>query len=569
MALHRAQDRLMPTLNGNVLKTGGSLDLAKGQFGVFEVENVTRNGLKTLTAADILSLDQRDRIQLRLGKHENSLTRTRDNKNEESRVFRVGDIEKIEVFAPSTKKKVDDIIIGYNGQEGSEITLEKGDNHKINITISGRTVGMLGTKGSTYSFDIYLTKEDEETTNQEIVEKAVEYLNNNTYVADMIPITEFLEITPVNSENTTLDGEDRKFYHLEVVDSGDSNALGQLQSQYQERIVRTGRKGLTSTYTLIGEETPEDYVVEAGQVLADCGDCPEGYTPDNEENPTFCTKDETEEFSWTTGETCKVTTEEYSLVLADDECGEDRLEDLQEFYPDLTIAKGESFACQTEYTTEVTSEMVCEECDPMFQALFVTEAPEDFGFTSWVKAEKEYNPEAKMGIRIKGKDIMSTPSEFFKDDVPFINSSIHVTVAGGQPWATSSSYKTGTKGGFAVKVLSRAADLSNLGGDMWPLEQRDRTYFNKYSNRSQNTDSVQAQFDKFLNGRESVLDANTQYVIYSIKVNVPTRTQGFNKVLNEGFFYNISAPIGQHADIEEIVNALAEVNGLDEVEVYA
>jgi hypothetical protein len=53
---------------------------------------------------------------------------------------------------------------------------------------------------------------------------------------------------------------------------------------------------------------------------------------------SFCNPDDSEEFEWVEGDECNATSETYSIVLPDNDCGETRLAELQSAYPDLTIA---------------------------------------------------------------------------------------------------------------------------------------------------------------------------------------------------------------------------------------
>lgn len=56
------------------------------------------------------------------------------------------------------------------------------------------------------------------------------------------------------------------------------------------------------------------------------------------EASAFCTDSSTTTTAWTQGDSCNATTEQYTLNLRDNECGEDRLAELQAAYPGLTIA---------------------------------------------------------------------------------------------------------------------------------------------------------------------------------------------------------------------------------------
>jgi len=117
MSLHRGFDRFLPTLNGNVMKQGGSLDLAKGQLGVFDARSSGRNGLKAISNFSGLSKDTR--LQVKVGVNELDLARTQANFNKGTRTFRLSEITGLDVFAPSANKRVDDFIVGYNGNEDS------------------------------------------------------------------------------------------------------------------------------------------------------------------------------------------------------------------------------------------------------------------------------------------------------------------------------------------------------------------------------------------------------------------------------------------------------------------
>src|SRR5690606_15504394 len=69
----------------------------------------------------------------------------------------------------------------------------------------------------------------------------------------------------------------------------------------------------------------------------------------------------------------------------------------------VIVTQDSDIACQTTYQTEILTNIVCEECDPVFRDILNSEAPEDFEFVSWEKEEKTYSPTAKMGIRFRAK----------------------------------------------------------------------------------------------------------------------------------------------------------------------
>lgn len=87
--------------------------------------------------------------------------------------------------------------------------------------------------------------------------------------------------------------------------------------------------------------------------------------------------------AWVSGDTCNLYTKDYYIDLKDTVCGDSRLTELQEAFPDLTITEDTSVEhenCRRRFTTTVTSNVVCEDCEtpePIF------EAPEDFSGERW------------------------------------------------------------------------------------------------------------------------------------------------------------------------------------------
>jgi hypothetical protein len=87
--------------------------------------------------------------------------------------------------------------------------------------------------------------------------------------------------------------------------------------------------------------------------------------------------------SWVAGDTCTVSTQQYYIDLKDSVCGDSRLAELQDNYPNLTITEDtttEHSNCRRRYLTTVTSNVVCEGCET---PEYIFEAPIDFSFESW------------------------------------------------------------------------------------------------------------------------------------------------------------------------------------------
>lgn len=547
MGLHKGWDRGMFTLNGNVMTSGGSINLAKGQLGIFDAKQRTKDGLVAIN--DFSSASRKDLFQLQVGNNDIRVTRGLANKSRKSRNFKISEVVDLQVYMPNQEKKVDKFLIGYDGiSADTALTFEKGVTEVMSIKLSGGLIEILGYEEGCTTLNVHFEKEREDQTNQEVVEKAVEALKRDV-LKEMVPVTDAINVSVINSENPeTITGEGHTFYNLELTDEGDSNALGMVQAQYGLDVKRTERDGLISTYTLLlptSSGTPDAFVKEDETTVA-----------------------------WTDGEECQATTEEFTIQLADNDAEGDRLAELEAAYPDLTIAVKEvetdpvSGACQTVYTTNVTSNVVCEDCDPILRDSFETEAPRDFGIHSWVSTPAEFSETALMGIKIEGKETVQVPGEYLRDGVPFIDTSVRVSVAGGFRSSSYMSFTEGTGDRFPVKVLQRAEDLENLGGNLWELEDRSFTYFQGYD-RHRNADGHQNEYIKALLGEESVLKGNAQYITYVLTVQPKSHSQGFASKLEETFNYTIFVEVGKQEEVETLLNSLAEAAGLDEVQAIA
>ena len=549
MAIHNAWGRFLPTLNGNVINGGeGSLNLAKGELGIFNAKTKTIDGL---TAQDTFTgASANDQFEIHLGMQNNGINRSYGNKSKKSRRFKLSEVRGLEKFNPSSEKIVDKFLIGYDGiNDNTQLDfsdLAVGDTEMVSIKLEKGIIELLGYEYGCMLLNLHFEKESENQTNQEIVERAVRSLKDKT-LKENIPVTDAISFEPTNNENPAVgslaNAVEHTFYNLEVNDSGNSNALAEVVAQFGDDVKRTNREGNVSTYTLLlptiaTSGVPADFVAPNGDTV-----------------------------TWTIGEACNAVTQEYLIQVPDISATGDRLAELQAAFPNLTIAVEQEGGndvegyCQTVYSTTVTSNIVCEDCDPALRAAFETEAPDDFEYYNWTTQDPVYDANAKMGILIQGKETVNVPDEYIRDSVPFINTSVRVSVAGGFRSSSFLSFNEGSGDRFAVKVLQRAADLDNLGGDLWCVEDRDFTYFNGYP-RHRSLDGHQNEYTKMLLGEESVLKPNSQYITYVLTVQPKNFSQGFSGTLEESFNYTILAEKGKEGDVETLLNALATGAGV-------
>lgn len=115
------------------------------------------------------------------------------------------------------------------------------------------------------------------------VEKMVDYFVNaiNSH-KDISPFVHASKLVNYTGEGPTPDTVCYESYTLTIADNGDVVDLAKIQTTYPDyTIERTSRSGIYSTYTLTRpcEETaPDAYSSEAITTIANCTDCPSGYT---------------------------------------------------------------------------------------------------------------------------------------------------------------------------------------------------------------------------------------------------------------------------------------------------
>lgn len=354
MASHKGWDRHFVTIEGLTMKNGRSLNLAKGQFGVVDMDSIpTSRGSQVISSFGALS--PKNKLELRLGLAPLGITRSQSNKALSSKAFKVSDVLNLRVNAPKQKGiPVDEFRLGYNGiEDSSAIVLENGDNEVIEINMCGKALGLLGTSNSEYVVKLYIEAPNEGAfTNQEIIEKAVDRFNNLTLLGG-VPVTNYVEATPVNSEAIALAGADYKFFKLSVRDNGDASSLALVQAQYPNNEVKLeSNSGGYSIYVILAPTATvlANYTYSAVSLVPGC-DCPSGFTLTD----GLCVSNTTPaSIAWTSGAVCKAGSQGYTLILADDECGVNKLAKLQAAYPDLTITVSASASTKSTRTVTLT-----------------------------------------------------------------------------------------------------------------------------------------------------------------------------------------------------------------------
>lgn len=283
--------------------------------------------------------------------------------------------------------------------------------------------------------------------------------------------------------------------------------------------------------------------------------------------------------AWTVGSTCNVVEEVYLITLPDNECGESRLAELQSAYKDITIAYAliadgavadfdavTSVGCSKTYKATVTSNLICDECDPIYLDMFTTAAPGDYDTIEWVEspvnATLEANTNCLCGIKFKAKPFILKSGECFRDRINFKEDSVRIRVSGGYPDEIREGIgKTPKEGIFAVTRVSKFEPRTHLGGNLQDFEDMDRLYFRD--------ETVGDNLKRYLRGLESsIQDQTKQYVDYALTVNHRNSSQGFGAGISENFTYHVLVEVGKHQAVEDLLNALASAAGVGTVQAF-
>lgn len=290
MSLHKPSDHHFIVIGGNVLTSSGSLKLTKGQIGFFDTKSLTKDGLTPVTS--VAGMPKSNEFQIKLGTAPLPVTRSLDNKAFSTFPFKLSEVLDVRVSAPkSSTQTVDEVVAGYNGMDANtSIVFKKGDRKSIYLRLSGEYIGMLGYPENFVTIEYTMQEEPcspfEECTECDectvvecapIVARAVEYLKRYE-LRGGVKVEDVVEITPVKSctEAPSFVETTKTFYSMSVCDTGDQNALALVQAQYPGLpVVRTDRKGSTSTYQILSSEgLPAAYTQTIASILKGCEDCP-------------------------------------------------------------------------------------------------------------------------------------------------------------------------------------------------------------------------------------------------------------------------------------------------------
>jgi len=277
---HSPISRHLFTLDGMVLTSGGAKNLAKGQFTIVNSGKAGANGAVVINS--FTGEPDSTVYEMRLGKSKFPATRTALNsKPYSSQTFKIKDVVSVKANFPRfNEQKFDDLIIGYDGiNADTAITLEENMTTVLDVVLSGDHI-MFKTGQKQHVIKLHFGREVGET-NEEVIRKVAKRLSEYTLAGDT-PVTEFIKVSVVDSDNAALTGTAYLFSNLTLTDNGDSNSLAKVQAQYPLYDVKlTARNGLQSVYTILHPtaSTLAAYVqTTAATYIKNCEDCGTGYT---------------------------------------------------------------------------------------------------------------------------------------------------------------------------------------------------------------------------------------------------------------------------------------------------
>lgn len=277
--MHTSINKPLITLNGNILTSGGAGRLAKGQLAFVSTQTVS-GGRKALS--DFAGLPANTPIQIRLGRNEMPQgLRSNYAAKYETSYFTPEQIVSIKANFPKHQvQKFDELIIGYDGiNDDTALNIPEGKSSVIDITLDGKAIEIFAGEKE-HTVKLRFGKEAGQT-NQEVVRKLVERIKDYKLPRSQKPVSEFLEVSVIDSENEALAGTAWTFSTLTLTDDGSSNATAMVQAQYPSyKVVRTDRTETKSTYTILHPSTVtlSDYTfTEVGYYVKGCADCLDGY----------------------------------------------------------------------------------------------------------------------------------------------------------------------------------------------------------------------------------------------------------------------------------------------------
>lgn len=224
---------------------------------------------------------------------------------------------------------------------------------------------------------------------------------------------------------------------------------------------------------------------------------------------------------------------------------------------DSTIIPDTS-ACTTRYTAEVETGLVCEDCDPVFDIYYSSEAPEMYDGVQWnlLTPATEISGDCLCGIKIKAKPFKLDPDSRHFYKYPFVESSPNLYVSAG--WVDTENFGTFAKGKqypANIRQKSYKKDRDMLFGDLLPKVRNAHAYNHGFAT------GFDAMADDFSGFSFPFSSLGNQAVQFSIDIEHDRLQQGFQSSTGKVTTVNIFVEYGKHDTVLAKLNELASAAG--------
>lgn len=217
--------------------------------------------------------------------------------------------------------------------------------------------------------------------------------------------------------------------------------------------------------------------------------------------------------------------------------------------------------CKRLYSTQILSNIVCDECSDIFLQPFHAQAPDPFEEIYWKETNDVPSETAKMGFFIKGKPFFLYPEAIEEDFIPFLETSLKVRSAS-FGWReddilnyTGSNYDVDLE--FArVEKLVWAQDVDNLSQSFFGAEKMGQKHFTNKTVYNANL------FTRANLSQERILKYHRRVIQYHIIYRDQLMSQAPGDRSNLTHDFMILVEEGKNSTLELIINKLCAKLGI-------
>lgn len=276
-------------------------------------------------------------------------------------------------------------------------------------------------------------------------------------------------------------------------------------------------------------------------------------------------------YQWAQVDGCEVAQVLYYLTQEVQPCGTETeaeavakiLADLQRTYPYNEIEQvGDVVNCLAKFSIAVYTNEVCSPCDYTVSDVYEACKPLAYRGAPWYCAPSATDTgNCRVGIKLSGKWMQFVPSNCLRDKVPLFYDSIRLRAASVGGYDLTIGFLPRTIEPWSVQVVSTASEVTSAGFKLQKLVDKDLVYF-------LNARKGRNYMEKVFKGQDYWLEPLAQYVDYWVTLYWQhRRADGYH--VKQGVTYHFLVKFGEHEDIEQLMNALAEISGQESVSASA